>query len=358
MVAVGMLKVATAVSHYPFHNFGYLKLLRELSKVFDVYVFAGSRLKTAGGGGERFKLCYALPSIIPRRVKYYVGPLITQPLLNLMGSDVVWLFDTAIPLTPLMIRAPIILDIDDPKFTPLSRLSLVRDLYLMRNRRVKRMVTTTRFLKDKLVKFYGIPEDKIEVIPHGVDLELFRPTRLPDEDVVLYYGTLMPFRSRFLIKVIEEVLKRRNDVRFIIIGDAPKWLREYLIRKNFMENIIMAGYVEHDKLPQWIEKAKICIFTQDISLGGRLSIKLLEYMASGRPIVGTDVDQSWPIKESGAGIVSPLDPEAFAEAVVKLLEDEELAKKLVEKGIRYARQYDWKDIVKKYVQLMEEVAYS
>jgi hypothetical protein len=39
-------------------------------------------------------------------------------------------------------------------------------------------------------------------------------------------------------------------------------------------------------------------------------------------------------------------------------EDEELAKRLAEKGIRYAGQYDRKDIVKRYVQLMEEVAYS
>jgi glycosyltransferase involved in cell wall biosynthesis len=81
-------------------------------------------------------------------------------------------------------------------------------------------------------------------------------------------------------------------------------------------------------------------------------------MASGRPIVGTDVDESWPIRESGAGIISPLDPAAFAEAVVKLLEDEELAKRLAERGVRYARQYDWKDMVKRYVQLMKEVACS
>jgi glycosyltransferase involved in cell wall biosynthesis len=353
-----MLRVATAVSCYPFYNVRYLKLLHELSKVFDVYVFAGSKLKTTREEDKRFKLCYTLPFTIPRRIRYYVGPLVTQPLLNLIGSDVVWLLDAAIPLTPLMIKTPIIVDAEDPKFTPQSRLSFVQSLYLMKNERVKRIVTTTNILKDKLAKLYGIPEDKIEVIPYGVDLELFRPTKLPDEDTVLYYGTLAPHRSRFLVKVIEEVLKRKKDVRFIIVGDAPRWLQEYLIRRNYMGNVVMPGYVEHDKLPEWIERAKVCIFTQDVSLGGRLSFKLLEYMASGRPTVGTDVDESWPIRESGAGIISPLDPAAFAEAVVKLLEDEELAKRLAERGVRYARQYGWKDMVKRYVQLMKEVAYS
>jgi glycosyltransferase involved in cell wall biosynthesis len=210
-------------------------------------------------------------------------------------------------------------------------------------------------IKDKFVKFYNIPENKIEIIPNGVDLNIFEPTNLPDENVILYYGTLAPHRSRFLVKVIEEVLKRRKDVRFIIIGDVPRWLQEYLACKDYMENIIMPGYIEHDKLPEWIEKAKVCIFTQDISLGGRLSFKLLEYMASGRPIVATDVDESWPIKESGAGIISPLNPEIFAENIIKLLEDKELAMKLAEKGVKYARQYSWNDMVAKYVKLMEEV---
>jgi len=349
------MRIATAVSCYPFYNFRYLKLLHEFSKIFNVYVFAGSKLKTIREENKQFKLCYTLPLITPKRISYHVSPFITQPLLNLVKPDVVWLFDTAIPLTPLIIKPPIILDIDDPHFNPSNRFSLIRDLYLIRNKHVKKIVTTTKILKNNLMKLYNISEDKIEVIPNGVNLELFKPTDLPDENTILYYGTLAPHRSRFLIKVIEEALKRRRDVKFIIIGDVPRWLQEYLIHKNYIENITMPGYIEHDKLPQWIKKAKVCIFTQDISLGGRFPTKLLDYMASGRPIVATDVDESWPIKESGAGIISPLNPEIFAENVIKLLEDRELAVKLAEKGVQYARQYSWNNIVAKYVKLMKEM---
>jgi glycosyltransferase involved in cell wall biosynthesis len=349
------MRIATAISCYPFYNFRYLKLLHEFSKIFDVYVFAGSKLKAIREEDRRFKLCYIFPFIVPRRIRYHIGPLIAQPLLNLVRPDIVWLFDRVIPLMPLILKVPIILDAEDPNFTPSTKFSLMRDFYLMRNRNVKKIVTTTNILKSKLVKFYGIPADKIEVIPYGVDLELFKPTNLPDENVVLYYGTLAPHRSRFLVKVIENVLKLRRDVKFIIIGDVPRWLQEYLACKSYMENIIMPGYIEHNKLPEWIRKAKVCIFTQDISLGGRLSFKLLEYMASGRPIVATDVDESWPIKESGAGIISPLNPEIFAENIIKLLEDKKLAMKLAENGVKYARQYSWNDMVAKYVKLIEEV---
>jgi len=352
------MRIATAVSCYPFYNFRYLKLLHEFSKIFDVYVFAESKLKTIKEENKHFKLCYTLPFVIPRKIRYYIGPLITQPLLNLVKPDAVWLFDTAIPLTPLMIKPPIILDIDDPNFNPSDRFSLIRDVYLLRNKHVKKVVVPTQMIKNEFIKLYNIPREKIEVIPNGVDLEIFKPTDIPDENIILYYGTLALHRSRFLVKVIEEVLKRRRDVKFIIIGDVPRWLQEYLIHKNYVENVSMPGYIDHDKLPEWIRKAKVCIFTQDLSLRRGFSIKLIEYMASNRPIVATDVDEAWPIKESGAGIISPLNPEIFAENVIKLLEDRELAVKLAERGVKYARQYSWNNIVARYVKLMKKVIES
>ncbi len=49
-------------------------------------------------------------------------------------------------------------------------------------------------------------------------------------------------------------------------------------------------------------------------------------MAAGRPVVATDVDESFPIKESGAGIITPINAKAMDEAVIRLLEDEELSR--------------------------------
>lgn len=92
-----------------------------------------------------------------------------------------------------------------------------------------------------------------------------------------------------------------------------------------------------------------------ISLGGRFPSKLLEYMASGRPIVATDVDESWPIRESGAGIITPIDPKIFAENIIKLLEDRKLAEELTKKGVEYARRFSWDRMVKKYVNLFMKI---
>ncbi len=352
-----MLRLATAVSSYPFYNFRYLKLLSEFSNYFSLYVFAGSKLydRKVFDKNESYRVYYLFPFLIPKRVKYYIGGMISQVIINLVKPDIVWLFDTAAPLTPLTINRPIVLDIDDPNFNHKNKLSRLKDLYILRNKRVRKIVVPTEMIKRKFIRFYGIPKDRIEVLPNGVDLELFRATDIPDEDIVLYYGTLAPYRSRFLIKVIENTLMLRKDVKFIIIGDIPTWFKEYLIKRNLTDSVITPGFVEHDKLPEWIRKAKVCIFTQDISFSRFSSLKLLEYMASGRPIVATDVDESWPVRESSAGIITPIDPKIFAENIITLLEDKKLAKELAKKGIEYARRFSWDDMIKKYVELFIKI---
>ncbi len=353
-----MLKIATAVSTYPFYNFRYLKFLSELSKYFTLYVFAGSKLKQFRmlSKNTHYQVYYLIPIIFPRRIRYFFSGLLSQPLINLVKPNICWLFDTSGPMLPLTINCPLILDIDDPVFNYKNKLAMIKDLYILRHRRVIKIVVPTDIIKEKFVKYYGVQQDIVEVIPNGVDLELFKPTRLPEEDTVLYYGTLALHRSRFLLKVMEETLKHRKDVKFIVIGDAPTWFKEYLTMKNLISNVIFPGFIEHDNLPEWTVKAKVCIFTQDISLGGRFPSKLIEYMASGRPIVATDVDESWPVKESGAGIITSIDPKIFAENIIKLLEDRKLAEELARKGVEYARRFDWNKIVKKYIELIIEIS--
>jgi glycosyltransferase involved in cell wall biosynthesis len=78
-------------------------------------------------------------------------------------------------------------------------------------------------------------------------------------------------------------------------------------------------------------------------------------MASGRPVVATNVDESFPLKESGAGIVTDIDAEAMAEAIIRLLDDDRLAERLVNNGVKYAQEYDWNKMVEDYVKLFHQV---
>ena len=354
------VRLATAVSAYPFYNFRYLKLLDEFARVFDVYCFAGSALgKRVSRGG--FRLVHVYPFTVPHRISYVVGPYVAQFFMNVIRADVVWLFDTATALAPNFLRSPAVLDVEDPKvvlppdeLAKQSRLSFVHEMRMLRDKRFRKIVVTTEMIRRKFVSL-GVDKERIEVIPYGVDTELFKPSPLPDEPVVLYYGTFQPHRAQLLVKVVEKVASMRSDIRFLLVGDVPQPVAT-MLKKVAGDRVEMPGFVPHDELPKWIQKSRICILTQDRSLGGRLSFKLLEYMASGRPVVSTDVDESFPVRDSGAGIVTPIDADAMANAIIQLIDDDALAKQMAERGVNYAKQFDWRMMVDKYVNLIKQVA--
>jgi len=352
------LRLATSVSTWPFYNFRYRKLLSELAKRFKLYVIAGSTLPR-DGKDYSFKLVTVLPFRLPRRIRYHLSPFLAYTAINAVDPDVVWLFDTATPIVPILTSAPIVLDCDDPKvvlpreeLSRMSRTSLVNEWRLLKSKKIRKIVVTTWMIKDKFVKL-GVDEQKIEVIPNGVDTKLFTPTPLPDEPVVLYYGTFQPHRARLLLEVVEVLAKARRDVKFLLVGDIPPSVKNRLHRL-LGDRVEMPGFVEHDLLPSFIQRARVCIFPQDKSLG-RSPAKLLDYMACGRPVVATDVDDSFPLKESGAGIVTEVNPEAMAKAVIELLDDDRLANQLARKGVEYARRYDWNKMVENYVRLFHDV---
>ena len=352
------MKLATSVSTWPFYNFRYRKLMFELAKRFKLYVIADSTL-FRDGKDYSFKLVTVLPFRLPRRIRYRLSPLLAYLALNVVNPDpdVLWLFDTAI--FPILTGAPIVLDDEDPKIilpreelSRISRTSLVNEWRLLKSKKIRKIVVTTWMIKDKFVKL-GVDEQKIEVIPNGVDTKLFTPTPLPDEPVVLYYGTFQPHRARLLLEVVEVLAKARRDVKFLLVGDIPPSVKNRLHRL-LGDRVEMPGFVEHDLLPSFIQRARVCIFPQDKSLG-RSPAKLLDYMACGRPVVATDVDDSFPLKESGAGIVTEVNPEAMAKAVIELLDDDRLANQLARKGVEYARRYDWNKMVENYVRLFHDV---
>jgi glycosyltransferase involved in cell wall biosynthesis len=291
---------------------------------------------------------------------YYVSPYFAQITLNSIGADVVWLYDTATPIHPLFLRAPVVLDTDDPKvvlpkgeLSRIPKLSLVNELRLLKNRKIRKIVVPTEMIRRKFIAL-GLDEDRVTVVPYGVDTSLFYPTPLPEEPVVLYYGTFQPHRARLLLEIIGVLAQKRRDTRFLLIGDIPSPMRSRLLRiaGNRVE---MPGFVEHDRLPQFLQKARVCILPQDRSLGGRLSFKLLEYLACGRLVVATDVDESFPLKESGAGIVTEIDAEAMAYAIFRLLDDDRLAEELARKGVDYVLKYYWNKMVEDYIQLFYRV---
>lgn len=197
------------------------------------------------------------------------------------------------------------------------------------------------------------PGIHIEVIPNGVDLELFQPSGIPRENppILLFVGTMYYYPNidavRYFFEAIYPVIRQaRPDVRVQIVGHRPPPEIQRLADPPFIE---VTGSVP-DVRPYY-ERASV--FIVPLRLGGGTRLKIVEAMAMGLPVVSTSVGAEGLDVHSGEDIWIADDPRAFAEGVLRLLSDPVLWSRLSAGGRRRACRYDWKALTRPLVDLVE-----
>ena len=163
------------------------------------------------------------------------------------------------------------------------------------------VVVLSRYTRDKLLDIYGVPEEKIAIIPGGIDLVRFHPAadkrevrerlHLPREKTILL--TVRNLVSRMgienLIQAMPEIVKSVPDIVLIIGGTGP--LKDTLSmmsrRLNLDHHIHFAGFIPEATLPEYYQAADIFVLPT-IELEG-FGLVTLEALASGTPVLGTPV---------------------------------------------------------------------
>jgi glycosyltransferase involved in cell wall biosynthesis len=228
-----------------------------------------------------------------------------------------------------------------------------------------RIIAVTPGIKANLEKVYNIPGDKIVVVSNGANTSLFKPLKQEtcrkelgleaEISYVCFVGNLAPWQGvEYLVKAAPSILSRFPKCRFLIVGDGImknellKLSRELGVEDRF----IFTGVVAYDRVPLYINASDVCaapfIFARNAKIG--LSpLKLYEYMACGKPVVASDIDGVSDALEASDGGISVLheNPEALAEAILKLLENPELRTKMGSKGLSYVTEnYSWYSVAK------------
>ncbi|MFH1434222.1 MAG: glycosyltransferase family 4 protein [Pseudomonadota bacterium] len=206
-------------------------------------------------------------------------------------------------------------------------------------------------------------EARFKLIPNGVDTEWFYPRkeRLPKLDDgrpnILYIGRFDP-RNGFstMIDAFEIVKKSVKDARMVVIGYGP--LQSYYLSRipaELREDIIFVGKSDIERPHYYASSDVICVPAKQAAC----SVAILEALATATPIVASDIDGfKWITKhEKEAMLVPVLDPNAYAQAMIKVLENRELKSRLQEKGLQKAMGLDWKlisaDVLDLYYELLD-----
>jgi glycosyltransferase involved in cell wall biosynthesis len=201
----------------------------------------------------------------------------------------------------------------------------------------------------------GIPLEKMTAVPMGISPELFElradagRTVIPaGEKACVYIGSLAAVRRMdFLIRAMAKVRDEIPDARLYLVGTADhpgelKILFDETQRLGLEQSVVFVGHLPREQALKYVQDADVCaspIFpTPTLNAGS--PTKLIEYMAMGKASVANDhPEQNLVIQESGAGYSVPWDEAAFAKAIVSLMRSPELAKKMGERGRRYALQH-------------------
>lgn len=220
----------------------------------------------------------------------------------------------------------------------------------------EKIICVTPGLKKLLCERYNLSESKIEVICNGVNIELFKPLKplknTAEKQFILFQGSLLNWQGlENLINAVPQIVEKYPNISLLIVGDGPE--KDKLITLtnslNVSEHIIFIPAVPQETLVKLINLADICVAPFIKERNDKIGIspmKIVEYMACGKPIISSRINNLDEIERFNAGVlIDPENPEKLAEAIIRLLEAPEETIKMGENGRHLAEcKYSWKHI--------------
>jgi len=243
-------------------------------------------------------------------------------------------------------------------FSNRAAISYARASITMAARRATRVMTVSESSKRDILRFVDIPPEKIDVIYNAYD-ERFTVEPCEEEVVrvrerfqlhdefVLYAGNVKPHKNlERLIQAFHLVRGRGLDhLKLVLIGDEISRyaaLRRAVHQHQLHKYVRFLGYLPEETLAIMYRLAGLFVFP---SLYEGFGLPPLEAMASGTPVVTSNVSSLPEVVDDAAVLVDPYDPGAIADGMYRVLTDEQLRRSLRRKGLARARQFSWEHSV-------------
>lgn len=186
-----------------------------------------------------------------------------------------------------------------------------------------------------------------QIVPNIVDLALFSPPAVPSSDVELFVARNLEdiYDVATAIRAFAAVRRAHPSARLVVAGSGPRRadLERLADELGLGAAVTFTGRLDNERIALQYRRARIAL---NPSLADNMPISLLEAMATGIPIVSTNVGGIPDLveHERTALLVPPRDPEAMAAACLRLLGDDRLAQRLRAAGIEEARRYTWTSV--------------
>jgi glycosyltransferase involved in cell wall biosynthesis len=226
----------------------------------------------------------------------------------------------------------------------------------------------------------GCPQTKINKIPNGIDLERFKQKNLPDArkwlgiepeaPLILAVGNYHPRKGHeILIQALPRILQQIPRAHLVIVGRNPEPLKPLIRNLNLTDHVHLTGSIPfpvsnfnnqsnenkkgEDRLASLYRSSNVYV-SAGIDEGAEgLSLALLDAMAAGLPVVATRISGNMDlVTDNKTGyLVLDLNPIRLADAVVRLLNNPLMAKKMGNKGYEIAQMFGWSKVSYRYLEI-------
>jgi len=234
-----------------------------------------------------------------------------------------------------------------------------------------RIIVLAEDHRNELIRKTGVAEDRIVVIPHGIDnlsevtqeeTEEFRAQHgLGDSTLIVVFGALRPAKGiEYLISAFARVLAISNDLTLVIAGAVPAGSEKYLAslidlveELGIGDHVCITGYLDESMIPAMVATSTIMVLpyvraTQSAVLHN-------EAISYAKPVIVTGVGgiEEIVIENDIGMVVPPRDAEALSQAIDTMLNDEDLRRRFSENAGRLKEEYSWRSIGKMHRQVYE-----
>jgi glycosyltransferase involved in cell wall biosynthesis len=205
--------------------------------------------------------------------------------------------------------------------------------------RARRLIAVSQATRADLVRVYGISAARIDVVLHGVEPEFFALDRGRREPFVLCVSTLHPHKN--LDRLIRAYARRKRNWRLVIAGMRgffAEALDSLIGELGVQDSVRLTGWIPREELLQLYARAQAFVYPSTFEGFG---MPVLEAMAAGIPVACSDIA---PLREVAGDAVlyfDPLNEDAIADALERIVSDEGLRAKLAEAGPERARAFTW-----------------
>lgn len=261
--------------------------------------------------------------------------------------------------------------------TPLKNQDLWESIETLNLQAANLIVVVSDPIKDQLIA-RGINEKKILVNPNGVDPEIYNPNidgspvrnklGLNNKIVCGFIGTFGKWHGAEMLaesfaSLLNSYPEFRSNVRLLMIGAG---ITHPLVNKILNDNgakdeTILVGMVPQAEGPKYLAACDFLVSPHIPNPDGTpffgSPTKLFEYMAMGKGIIASDLDQIGEIltHEKNALMVKPGDPDSLMQAMIRLIQNPELGRKLGQSAREEAvKNYTWKEHTRKIIHKLKE----